>query len=332
MPVETINNNGFPLVSVCVVTYNQENTITQTLQSILMQKGSFNLEIVVGDDCSKDKTSEICLYFQEKYPEIVRLNLKNENQGVVRNFIDVLRLCKGQYIGICAGDDYWVDDYKIEKQLSFFTKNPGFGVVSTAGYKLLVKKNKLIEGIAPINPDPDGWVFDKTWRGGVYAMPLSLLIQAELFNKIDFDEFVKRDFSVEDVPMQAILAKHTRFGHIPDLCVVYRVYNSSQSFVNFNHPRYLKYHKGLVEIRRYLNELFPGDVEFSEEWAHNYMVYRRFLVAVYNFNYSVARKELESLLNPGDKERKAIIWTRTIIGFMIFAIVKRFKLMKSEII
>ena len=271
-----------------------------------------------------------CKSYQLKYPEKITLLLQDTNQGLLKNYIDSIRLCRGKYIGVCAGDDYWCDKQKISKQIAFFKANPGFGVVTTSGFRLLVEKNKFIEGIAPLHPVADGNVFDKTWRGGVYAMPLSLLFKSELLQYIDFDEFIRRKFSVEDVPMQAILAKHTKFGHIPDLCVVYRVYNSSQTFINFNHPRYLFYHQGLVEIRRYLNELFPDEVEFSEQWAHDYMVYRRFLVAVYNFDYQKARKELCIIKIKTSKEQRALKRTKSYIGFYIFALVKRWKLKKYE--
>lgn len=319
-----------PLVSVMIITYNQEKTIAQTIESVLMQVGDFTMELIIGEDGGSDNTTNICKEYQQRYPDKIKLLLQDTNQGLLKNFIDTISLCKGKYIGICAGDDYWIDERKIEKQLKFFEQHPDYGVVSTGGYKLLVEKNKLVEGIAPWHPVTDGKVFDKTWRGGVYAMPLSLLVKAELIAKIDFSEFLKRKFSVEDVPMQAILAKETLFGHIPDVCVVYRVYNSSQSFINFNHPRYLYYHEGLVAIRRYLYELYPSDVEFSEAWANDYMVYRRFLIAVYNFDYSAARKELSSLQKPDKKELKAIQRTKTGIGFLIFAIVKRYKLKQSE--
>lgn len=332
MLISSPNLFSNPDVSVFIITYNQERTIAQTIESILMQEGDFSLELVIGEDCGTDNTREICKTYQQKYPEKITLLLHDTNQGLVKNFIDTIRLCRGKFIGVCAGDDYWIDKQKIAKQLTFFDANPYFGAVTTSGYRLLVEKNKLVEGIAPLQPVSDGYVFDKTWRGGVYAMPLSLLFKAELLQFINFDEFISRKFSVEDVPMQAIMAKNTRFGHIPDLCVVYRVYNSSQTFINFNHPRYLYYHQGLVEIRRYLDELFPGEVEFSEQWAHDYMVYRRFLVAVYKLDYIEARKQLLSLQKLSVKEQKALRRTKTRIGFYIFAIVKRWKLKKSELI
>jgi len=319
-----------PDVSVFIITYNQQQTIAQTIDSILEQEGDFALELVIGEDCGTDGTREICKEYQQIYPERITLLLQDTNQGITKNFIDTLQLCRGKYLNVCAGDDYWCDKRKLAKQLAFFNANPDFGVVSTGGYRLLVEKNKLVEGVPPLQPVADGNVFDKTWRGGVYAMPLSLLFKAELLQHIDFGEFINRKFSVEDVPLQAIMAKHTKFGHLPDLCVVYRVYNSSQTFINFNHPRYLYYHQGLVEIRRYLDELFPGEVEFSEQWAHDYMVYRRFLVAVYNFDYKTARKELNNIQKISPKEQKAINRTKTRIGFYIFALVKRWKLKQSE--
>ena len=56
------------IISVAVITYNQENTIAQTLDSILMQKGDFKLQIVVGEDCSKDNTYIICKQYADKFP------------------------------------------------------------------------------------------------------------------------------------------------------------------------------------------------------------------------------------------------------------------------
>jgi glycosyltransferase involved in cell wall biosynthesis len=319
-----------PLVSIFIITYNQEKTIAQTIESILMQEGDFSLELIIGEDAGTDGTRQICIDYQQRYPESIKLLLQDTNQGIVKNYIDLIKLCRGKYMGVCAGDDYWIDKNKISKQLDFFASHPDYGVVTTGGYRLLVKQNKLVEGIPPLNPVVGGDVFHLTYKGGVYAMPLSLLFRRELLQYLDLDEFLKRKFSVEDVPMQAIMAKHTKFGHIPDLTCVYRVYNESVTFTNFNSPRYIYYHQGLVEIKRYLNELFPGEVEFSEQWAHDYMVYRRFLVAVYNVDFSEAKKQLSTFKNISAKEQRAKQYSRTRIGFYVFCLVKRYKLLKSK--
>jgi glycosyltransferase involved in cell wall biosynthesis len=330
MILTTSNFIQQPLVSVLMITYNQEKTIAQAIESVLNQEGNFSLEIVIGEDAGTDQTRQICIDYQRLYPDVIKLLLQEENQGVLKNFVDTIRLCKGEYIAICAGDDYWIDQHKIEKQLNFLTNHPDFGVVSTDGYRLIIKNNKLLKGLAPLNPEPNGNVFPFTWKGGVYATPSTLLLKSELLKFIDFDEFIRRKFFVEDVPLQAILAKHTKFGKIPDLCVVYRVNHTSLTFTNVGHPAYLAYHEGLVAIRRYLHELYPDEVHFSDTWAHDYMVYRRFLMAVYHFHYKEARQQLSKIQKITPKEKRALQLTSTHIGFWAFCIAKRIKLLKYK--
>ena len=96
-----------PLVSVLVATYNQEKYIAQTLDCILMQQCSFEFEIIIGEDCSTDKTREICLEYQAKYPDQIVLCLNEYNKGLLDNYFDIFLKTKGKYIADCGGDDYW---------------------------------------------------------------------------------------------------------------------------------------------------------------------------------------------------------------------------------
>lgn len=278
-------------VSVAVITYNQEKTLPQTLDSILMQKGDFQLEIVVGEDCSSDGTRQVVVDYQRRFPDIVKPVLQPENRGIMGNAADTFLACSGQYINMIAGDDYWIDEYKLDKQVKFLESHPDYGLVTTDGYKLLVKKNKLVPGLPPVNPVEGGEVFPRFADSfGVYAMPLTVLFRAELLRYIDFNEFEKLRFSVEDTPLQAILSHHAKFGYIPDKTAVYRVYEESATFISFDHLKYLDYHRGLVAIRKYLDELFPGEVVYSEEWADEYLFYREFLLYLHKFRYKDARE------------------------------------------
>jgi glycosyltransferase involved in cell wall biosynthesis len=319
-----------PTISVFVITYNQENTIAQTIESILMQEGDFELELIIGEDASSDATKTICKAYQQKYPQIIKLLLQDTNQGLVKNYIETQSLCRGQYVALCAGDDYWIDKYKLKKQILFLESNVDCGVVSTNGYRLYVKSNKFVEGIAPLNPVLDGEVFPLTYIGGVYAMPLSLMYKRELLQYIDFDQFILRKFSCEDVPIQAIMAKHTKFGHIPDLTCVYRVHDKSMTFTSFYSANFLHYHEGLVAIKRYLNELYPGEVGFTEEWANDYLAYKKFLLAVSNFGYTDAKKQLSILIKITSKEQKALNYSKTLVGFYTFCLAKRIKMWYHE--
>ncbi|QYA26032.1 glycosyltransferase [Gramella sp. MT6] len=113
-----------PLVSICIITYNQENYIEECLKGAINQNFNGKFEIVIGEDNSTDKTGQICKEFSLKYPNRVRLLKRAENLGVMKNFISTLMSCKGNYIAVCEGDDYWTDNYKLQRQFDVMEKNP----------------------------------------------------------------------------------------------------------------------------------------------------------------------------------------------------------------
>lgn len=295
-------------ISVGVITYNQEKTIRQTLESILSQVGDFDLEVVVGEDHSPDSTRAVCEAMSDEcevmsesshlspltsYRKVILLD-DEPNMGIMRNFARVMKACTGDYIGICAGDDYWCDAHKLEKQLHYMQAHPEFGVCSTDGYRYLVRRDKMIEGIAPFAPFADGdvrkYYFNPNYSGGVYSMPLSLLIHRDILDKVPFDEFVERGFPVEDYPMQAIMAQETRWGHLPDKTVVYRVYDSSETFIGFDHPRYMQVFRGLMQVWKYLEEKYPGQSGYDEMHAQEFVFYKEYLQMLHQWRYRDIRR------------------------------------------
>jgi glycosyltransferase involved in cell wall biosynthesis len=111
------------IVSVCMITYNHEKFISQAIEGALMQKTDFPIELIIGEDCSTDRTREICVEYQQKHPEIIKLQLPEKNMGMIPNFITTLSVCAGKYIALCEGDDYWTDPCKLQKQVDFLKKN-----------------------------------------------------------------------------------------------------------------------------------------------------------------------------------------------------------------
>ncbi len=121
-----------PFVSVWVITYNHAGYIEQCLDSILAQKTSYSFEICLGEDESSDGTREICERYADKYPDIIRLFLRDRKDpartgcaGVWQfNFIETFKACRGRYVAMCDGDDYWSDPYKLQKQVDFLELHP----------------------------------------------------------------------------------------------------------------------------------------------------------------------------------------------------------------
>jgi glycosyltransferase involved in cell wall biosynthesis len=126
-------------VSVLVITYNHEKFIQQCLESILKQKCSFKLEIIVSNDCSSDNTNNniLCVINNSDSSNLIKYYNHTENKGMKNNFIWTLNQCKGKYIAICEGDDYWTDPLKLQKQVDFLEENINFGGIANNSYVLL---------------------------------------------------------------------------------------------------------------------------------------------------------------------------------------------------
>src|SRR5688500_13476797 len=111
-------------VSVWITTYNHEKFIAEAIESVLRQQPSLSYEIVIGEDCSTDRTREIVLSYKEKYPDKIILYLPKQNTGMVQMTKKSYSFCTGRYVAWLDGDDYWVDPFKLQKQVDFLEANP----------------------------------------------------------------------------------------------------------------------------------------------------------------------------------------------------------------
>jgi glycosyltransferase involved in cell wall biosynthesis len=115
-------------LSVAMITYNHERFIAQALESVLAQQVNFEYEIVVGEDCSTDRTREILMDFHRRYPDRIMPLLRERNLGATPNFEATLGACRGQYLAILEGDDYWKCRDKLQIQVDFLDAHPDFAV------------------------------------------------------------------------------------------------------------------------------------------------------------------------------------------------------------
>jgi glycosyltransferase involved in cell wall biosynthesis len=106
-------------VSVPILTYNHAGYIAQAIESVLQQQVDFKYEIVIGEDCSTDGTRDIVLDFQKRYPTKIRLLLPGKNIGAMRNALQTLQACRGEYVAGVEGDDYWTSPHKLQMQADY---------------------------------------------------------------------------------------------------------------------------------------------------------------------------------------------------------------------
>ena len=129
--------NNEVILSVIIPTYNHESYIAECIKGLLMQKINFQIEVIIGDDCSTDNNQNIIKDQISKNKDSLKTfhyifhkeNLSQPpNIPGKLNFLSCLEKAKGKYIHIYEGDDYWIDPYKLQKQVDFLEANPEYAV------------------------------------------------------------------------------------------------------------------------------------------------------------------------------------------------------------
>jgi glycosyltransferase involved in cell wall biosynthesis len=153
-------------VSVCIVTYNHEAYIRETLDSVLMQDFDKPYEIIVGDDGSTDRTPEILQEYADHYPDRFQLILHEENRGPRANVRSVRARLTGEYIAVLDGDDFWTDPDKLRTQVGFLDAHREFSA-SACQYRSVVAREEDLHG-PPVSPEQPEVIDMETYLRGVW--------------------------------------------------------------------------------------------------------------------------------------------------------------------
>ena len=121
---------SLPLISVVMITYRHEKYIQKAIEGVFLQKTNFPIEFIIANDNSPDNTDNIIKQIIKNTPDNVQVRYtKHEvNKGMNPNFTWALKQAKGKYIAVCDGDDYWIDENKLQKQVDFLEQNPNYAI------------------------------------------------------------------------------------------------------------------------------------------------------------------------------------------------------------
>ena len=226
--------------SVLITTYNHGKFIRQALDSVLMQKTDFDIEILIGEDDSNDETRVICKEYAEKYADKIRLFLNDRTDVIYLNgkptgrwnFINLLNHARGRFIARCEGDDFWTDERKLQKQVDFLEKNPDFAI-SFHQVQWLRNGKLFREPNLPPN-DKNFYEAEDLFLHDNFIRTCSVVYRNGLIRNIP-----RWFYTVPygDVAMHLLFAQQGKIGYISDTMAVYRVnrggiYSSENGFVN----------------------------------------------------------------------------------------------------
>ena len=116
------------MLSVIMTTYNHERYIAQAIESVLRQQTAFRIEIVIGEDCSTDRTRAIAEDYAQQYPEAIRIITSAENVGWRKNYRRTIEAARGRYIALLDGDDYFTHRKKLQMQVELLEASPDVGM------------------------------------------------------------------------------------------------------------------------------------------------------------------------------------------------------------
>ncbi|WP_456460913.1 glycosyltransferase family 2 protein [Reichenbachiella sp.] len=282
-----------PLVSVVVITYNHEKHIAKCIKGILVQEIDFQIEIIIGDDCSTDGNQKIIesLVAENNDPKkSFRLLFHPENLSDPRflpgklNFVACMKLARGQFIALCDGDDYWIDSNKLKKQVNFLNQHPNY---SLCGSKWRIEKNDAIINDELLEKQSEEVELDSSEFLSTYFSPIhtSTVLFRNIFSDIGFSWKEFKYFPVGDIPLFFILSIYGRVYRFNEYMSVYNkgiersitksrslstICNDLLSMLDFmNDYSELKFKKLILAEQRFIRE----HVKYEEKKSNRLSVF-----------------------------------------------------------
>lgn len=240
-------NHIVPLVSVCIPTYQHAEYIIQCLDGALMQKTTFPIEIIIGDDGSVDGTVETCKRYADKYPNKIRFF--NEIRSLTRvfdleghierscNWWWTMKNARGKYIALCEGDDYWTDPLKLQKQVDFLEGHPEYTMCFHAAILKWEKKEHPDSLFYKVEErEYSGPEIFKRWIVATASVVFKAsVLDSDIYKKVQQD----KRFLYGDNPLFLSAAKLGRIYGMKDVMSVYRKHEGGAVFFH-NIERELK--------------------------------------------------------------------------------------------
>lgn len=238
------------LLSVCVRTHNQERFIREALDSVLRQHTSFPIEIIISDDASSDGTVAILQEYKKQYPDKICLLLSETNIGGPENLKRVIEASNAKYITCLDGDDFYTDEYKLQKQVDILEVHSEYAACFHNTW--YADENGRLCGLFN-RPDFHAVHEAREFIRERWFVPIhSAVLRREYIDFPDWYNTVMND----DYVVHLSVAKHGLYFFIPDVMVAYRRHSQNTSIAYRNK---LLTDVQLCSILENMKSLYPAE-------------------------------------------------------------------------
>lgn len=182
-------------VSVCMITYNQADTVRRAVESVLAQQTGIDFELVISDDGSEDGTDRIVEEYATAHPSKVSSVGRKTNVGMHQNSLWAESHCRGGLIAYCEGDDWWHNPAKLEMQCERFHTDPGIVLVFSDFDKLYESRNLVVPRYyhSIKQPPPSQFNVLLGWGTGVNIQTCTVMLRAQILREVTCDDRLFRN-------------------------------------------------------------------------------------------------------------------------------------------
>ena len=210
-----------------MITYNHEKFIAQAIESVLMQETDFQVELIIGEDCSTDGTRQIVKAYAEQYPNVIRALFPERNLGMQCNFVAVLEASRGDYVALLEGDDYWTSPQKLQRQADYMAADPEMALCHhIVNYVRWVDESRIVLYSFP--PLSDWGIRQaKDLLGHNFIQTCSIMFRKSYLPVLDAG--FKR-LKIGDWALCYLVTEHGKIGFLDSLMADYRIHGSNTWF------------------------------------------------------------------------------------------------------
>ncbi len=297
-------------------TYNQENLVSEAIESVLAQDHK-DWELIIGDDCSTDHTYSIVKQYQSKYPNKIKPFRNQNNLGITENFNKILEKCTGKYISFFAGDDLYLPN-KLSTQVKLMESDNNIilsyhdvEVFESATEKIIRYWNSGIKGTPPFIGDTHKVAKALVSDGTKFMSALSVMVRRDAIPPYGHDKRIP--IASDWLLWIEICAQNKgKIEYLDGVFARYRRHENNITNNSKNHEEDIFVTLALVESRYYFL------TEFAQKRRAR-LYYRRAVNEVDNQNYKIARSLLrESIRHSGITWKAVRLWLKSIYKQSLF--------------